>query len=48
MTNRILQVLEMSKKSLAEISPVFLSNRNKHKVQNTQKVDANIWGVIVK
>ena len=47
MGNRILRALGMSKKSLVEIFPLFLSDRNRHKVRNTPKVDANTWWVIV-
>ena len=44
MRNKISQVLGISKKSLAEISPTFLSDRDRRKLQNTRKVDAGIGG----
>ena len=41
--NKISQVLGISKKSLAKLFPAFLSDQDRLKLQNTRKVDANIW-----
>ena len=47
MRNKISQVLGISKRSVTEIFPAVLSDHYRLKLQNTRKVDATIWWVIV-